>query len=932
MAGNVFGLNEVYDLQKDNATDLDLNIPGLTRGYLGGGEGPSSVCTIDRIDFSTETVSANPGQLTQARRHLGAVSSSSFGYFVGGYTTDDVCTIDRLDFSNETVSANPGQLTQAKLYFGTVSNSDYGYFGGGYLIGGGNVCRIDRLDFSTETVAAPGPQLTQAKYGLTAVSSSSYGYFGGGNQPSVCTIDRFDFSTEIVLAPGTYQLTQPRRHSASTSSSSFGYFAGGYVTPVVCTIDRLDFSNETVSANPQQLTGAKGYLAATSSSSFGYFGGGYTTAYICTIDRLDFSTDTVTAPGPQLTQARSGLTALSINRPQVFKYVPGNSLWKESPNYGYYGSGEDVSSNTLSTISKIDFSSETLSNPSATTTTSPIFMTGTQNSNYGYYVNGYDGANNQCTINRFDFSNETLVNSAAKTNRATRGAGGVESKDYAYFGGGYGPGDLSTIDRMDFSTEVTSLPGTFISQARGGLCGSNNENYGYFAGGTNSPIPTLHNCRIDRIDFSTETVTNPPVSLSDDKRFVGGFESQSYGYFAGGSAPSAAVDAGCRSNIDKMDFSSETLERLSAQLSVKRDQPGATSNFAYGYIGGGRVFPPTTTRVSTIDRLDFVSDTISTPSSTLPSVRSAATGISGGIATRRVGKATYGYWAGGYDGSYLTTIDRMEFSTETIRRISGELSIGRGGTSTVSNGIYAYIGGGISSDCVIDRLDFSNDTVVDSGLDFPLSSKSYLRGSVQNSNYGYFCGGYQPPTGGICRIDRLDFSSETIQSPGTYQLLDNVWASGTASNSNYGYLGGCRGPSTPVRQSVISRIDFNSETTSTLAGQLSVARGELTGVENTNYGYFAGGFGLSNIWHCIIDRIDFTTETVSANPGSLTQPRRSVGGSSASEYGYFAGGDAPGPVETSTIDRLDFAAETVSLPSQSLTGIRSNVYSGFENG
>jgi hypothetical protein len=59
-----------------------------------------AVCTIDRLDFSNETVSNPPASLTQARRHLAATSSSSYGYFGGGAIPPvSVCTIDRLDFS-----------------------------------------------------------------------------------------------------------------------------------------------------------------------------------------------------------------------------------------------------------------------------------------------------------------------------------------------------------------------------------------------------------------------------------------------------------------------------------------------------------------------------------------------------------------------------------------------------------------------------------------------------------------------------------------------------------------------------------------------------------------------------------------------------------------------------------------------------------------
>jgi hypothetical protein len=73
-----------------------------------------------------------------------------------------VCTIDRIDFSNETVSNPPASLTQARQLLAAVQNSSYGYFGGGTTFGV-NFSTIDRIEFSTETVTAPAPKLTQAR-------------------------------------------------------------------------------------------------------------------------------------------------------------------------------------------------------------------------------------------------------------------------------------------------------------------------------------------------------------------------------------------------------------------------------------------------------------------------------------------------------------------------------------------------------------------------------------------------------------------------------------------------------------------------------------------------------------------------------------------------------------------------------------------------
>ena len=115
MPSDVFGLDVVYDRQVDSNWPESSNY-----GYFAGGSTPppSYVCTIDRLDFSSETVSEPSSELTQARNGLEGVSNSNYGYFGGGSSPSYVCTIDRLDFSNETVSAPSSNLTNARIVTG----------------------------------------------------------------------------------------------------------------------------------------------------------------------------------------------------------------------------------------------------------------------------------------------------------------------------------------------------------------------------------------------------------------------------------------------------------------------------------------------------------------------------------------------------------------------------------------------------------------------------------------------------------------------------------------------------------------------------------------------------------------------------------------------------------------------------------------------
>ena len=69
----------------------------------------STLClhTVDRLDFSNETIST-PQEMVYLKQDLiaAAVSTSSYGYFGGGFTPPFTNKVDRLDFSNETISGH----------------------------------------------------------------------------------------------------------------------------------------------------------------------------------------------------------------------------------------------------------------------------------------------------------------------------------------------------------------------------------------------------------------------------------------------------------------------------------------------------------------------------------------------------------------------------------------------------------------------------------------------------------------------------------------------------------------------------------------------------------------------------------------------------------------------------------------------------------
>ena len=589
--------------------------------------------------------------------------------------------------------------------------------------------------------------------------------------------------------------------------------------------------------------------------------------------------------------------------------------WSESAKYGYFGGG----SPNICTITRLDFSNETASNPGKNLPVERHGLRAVSNNSYGYFGGGYAPPSfgispyKVSTITRLDFSNETVSEPGKNLPFARYNfAEGVSNNSYGYFVGG--DANISTISRLDFSNEVVSDPSNKLYSDVSYAGSVFNNSYGYFGGGTTYPPYT---CTITRLDFSNETVSDPGKNLSTIRKRQAGVSNNSYGYFGGGqNATNGAI-----STITRLDFSNETVSDPGKNLPAGRSSAAGVSNNSYGYFGGGVSY-------SNIIRLDFSNETVSNPGKNLyPAQVYSAASVSGGASILRPNK-TYGYFAGGFNPLSISTISRLDFSTETVSNPGNNFVTTRSSVAAVSNNSYGYLVGGFSSPPVpsttyntITRLDFSNDIVSNPGKDLPApnAERSGVAG-VSNNSYGYFGGGIAPIAGPYSTISRLDFSNETVSDPGKNLNLARLSATGV-SNNCYGYFGG---GATPTVISTISRLDFSNETASNPGNNLpTTARSASAGVSNNSYGYFAGGYdGTAPI--STITRLDFSNETVS-NPGRNLPPtaRASTAGVSNNSYGYIGGGFDLNTAYTCIITRLDFSNETVFDPTKNLPVRRS---------
>ena len=421
---------------------------------------------------------------------------------------------------------------------------NYGYYAGGTLIN-----LYSRLDFSNESVSVISGNFTSgtlfdARYNkmlaitrgnLTSAYTPNYGYvIGGITSPTTYTntIERFQFSTETNSLTASARLNQEKGAAATVFNDNYAYVCGGF-SPLVtsCTIDRLDFGTETISSPGKNLPTTKYIFSGVPSPStnYGYLGAGLFPTDACTITRLDFTTETAVNSGKSMAPARFGSGSVFNSQ------------------FGYWGGG--------------------YINPPIT-----------------YY----------CSISRIEFSTETITTSPANLSQPRLRLSGMQGSVNGYFAGGQGAGpSLSCqIDRLNFSTETASNSvSTYLSIAIQGLAGfsastqrkvtrnyfSEDKLYGFVVGGTVDP-GTVSPCRIDRLDYSNETISAPGKNLAQGRDAFANVSSNQYGYFGagiirGGVAPTAALFT---TAIERIEYSTETARSVSTGLTLQRQDFSGT--------------------------------------------------------------------------------------------------------------------------------------------------------------------------------------------------------------------------------------------------------------------------------------------------------------------------------------------------------------------
>jgi large repetitive protein len=360
--------------------------------------------------------------------------------------------------------------------------------------------------------------------------------------------------------------------TAPTIGSATAGDANASVTFTAPSFSKLPITSYTVTASPG---GATGTGASSPITVSGLSNG---TAY----------TFTVTA-----THA-NGVSAAS---------EASNSVTPISPKFAYFTLG-DPSYQT--TINKFNFSDETRTSFSAWSNNRDEAAAFSNGGTAGY-ISGSSSLTS--SIEKISFPGDTVSTISATQSTARRELAGFSNSGTAgYWAGGEGSGGrTTTVDKLTYSGEARTTLGTGLSQNTGQNCGfSNSGTAGYSAGGQagGGLFST-----VDKFTYSTDSRSSGGILPAARVMGATFANSGTAGYYAGGLKQSSFDEV---STVYKYSFSGESWSTVSNSLSQGRTNTGGAShNGVAGYIAGGSTYPDGT-QFSTVNKILYSNDSIST--------------------------------------------------------------------------------------------------------------------------------------------------------------------------------------------------------------------------------------------------------------------------------------------------------------------------------
>ena len=256
-------------------------------------------------------------------------------------------------------------------------------------------------------------------------------------------------------------------------------------------------------------------------------------------------------------------------------------------------------------------------------------------------------------------------------------------------------------------------------------------------------------------------------------------------------------------------------------------QPAPTTDVIQGNIGyfGGNN--------GTSHSLTFASNSVSTAISGIATTRAQGTGGA---------SKTHGYWMGGGNGPYTSSVQKWPFAATDGLSDVGDLigqSNGTGAHShneAVGNRAFVYAAGGVASRTnVIQKMPTASDTdFTDVG---DLTYNVNYNSGMSSETHGYTASGNSPPY--VTTINKWPFTTDTNATLVGNLALAQFDGSGQSSTDNGYHTSGYYSPS--ARRKDVQKFPFASDGDGTDIGDLSYGGHYTTGTQSTTNGYQIGG-------------------------------------------------------------------------------------------
>ena len=596
----------------DNTQNLKGEPQGPNAGYITTGNAGNS--TINRTNYTTDVTFLIPATLTAARAYGSAVGSKTNIYFSTGTTST---ITDRLTYATETSVRVPGANTIHDQYRGAAAENAQKTFGYLIMGGNPQTSNVEKIQYSTETYAAvPGAALNsrQHVYGSSGANNNGYAYAGYTGSGGVSEIQRTNFTTDTSQVLTT-KLGATGWGACATGNSTDGYtssvsgntnvFRLNYATETSSTFSQLPASRNSGGGAGNQFNG---YLSGGSPDPA-------LKSNVDKIDYV--TGVTLRLPSSAfLTFAQYGCTANtgffknSAYQQQTTPTLSTSDI-SSSPNTGYWGGGQGP----ISIVDKLNYSTEIMARvPGANLSDEKMGCAATGNSTAGYFGGGFaPGPSHFTTVDKLTYSSDSTGRlPSTNLSVARHSAAATSSSTAGYFGGGnnpgLSPGTQTRVDKLTYSDDtIAAVPGASLETGVFYVAANGTPSAGYWGAGRNPSFTPINVTTMQKILYSTDTSTTIPSGALTAARYGHASTGNSdVGYFMAGYSIGWFPTNGFVSTIDKITYSTETVSHVPGGTTGPRGFLDGTGSSSAGYISGGNTPGPDTTRT---EKLTFTTET-----------------------------------------------------------------------------------------------------------------------------------------------------------------------------------------------------------------------------------------------------------------------------------------------------------------------------------